>query len=222
MKWSHLSNTFNLLHLSKDVHKIQSEGRGLNRIQHNYSSVFYHILYKKSDNSTIMNFYEPLAWLKRRSLFQCCHMVNVNIAHQCFEIIILEEQYRKAFIAGCKILHIRRRYVVGHSLSVLFHLSFTGQDVSAVPSCLVGLIIWDLCLDTAMYMFISRKRCRPEPLLFTLWACLLREIHHSSTLNKADRRMVTDRHTVWVGNEDGTANLCFLLLLDHHHRVHYL
>lgn len=43
-------------------------------------------------------------------------------------------------------------------------------------------------------MFIVAKICGPGALPYTLWACLLREIHDSSTLNKADRQVVTDRH----------------------------
>lgn len=43
-------------------------------------------------------------------------------------------------------------------------------------------------------MFIAAKICGLGALPYTLWACLLREIHNSSTLNKADRQVVTDRH----------------------------
>lgn len=49
-------------------------------------------------------------------------------------------QFRKAFTAGCKILHIGRRYVAGHSPLILLHLSVTGQDVASVPSCSLGFI----------------------------------------------------------------------------------
>lgn len=44
-------------------------------------------------------------------------------------------------------------------------------------------------------MFIVAKICGPGVLPYTLWACLLREIHDSSILNKADRQVVTGRHT---------------------------
>lgn len=43
-------------------------------------------------------------------------------------------------------------------------------------------------------MFIVGKICGLGALLYTPWACLLREIHDSSTPNKADRQVVTDRH----------------------------
>ncbi len=43
-------------------------------------------------------------------------------------------------------------------------------------------------------MFIVAKICGLRVLLYTPWACLLREIHDSSSVNKADRQVVTDRH----------------------------
>lgn len=43
-------------------------------------------------------------------------------------------------------------------------------------------------------MFIVGKICGLGALLYTPWACLLRETHDSSTPNKADRQVVTDRH----------------------------
>lgn len=42
-------------------------------------------------------------------------------------------------------------------------------------------------------MFIG-KICGTGALRHTPWACLRREIHDSSTPNKADRQVVTDRH----------------------------
>lgn len=44
-------------------------------------------------------------------------------------------------------------------------------------------------------MFIVAKKCGPGALPYPLWACLLREIHDSISLNKADRQVVTDRQT---------------------------
>ena len=44
-------------------------------------------------------------------------------------------------------------------------------------------------------MFIVAKICGLGVLPYTLRACLLRENHDSGALNKADRQVVTDRHT---------------------------
>lgn len=124
-------------------------------------------------------------------------------------------EFRKAFTAGSKILHIGRRYLAGHTPSTC-SISLSQDRCGCCSLVFTWIYLYETCLDTARNMFIAGKRCRPGPLIFTLWACLLREIHHSA-LNKADRQVVTDRHTVWLGNEDGSTNPCFLLLLDHHH-----
>lgn len=44
-------------------------------------------------------------------------------------------------------------------------------------------------------MFIVAKICGPGTLPYAQWACFLRENHDSSFLNKADRQVLTDRHT---------------------------
>lgn len=43
-------------------------------------------------------------------------------------------------------------------------------------------------------MFMAAEICGPGRLPYPRWACLLRETHDSSSINKADRQVVTDRH----------------------------